>query len=205
MVARLLIALTTLVVFAAPAAAQDMPLLYDFTWTVDSRYSPLSGGPGTRLHLDGSGLLTYTASPESRQVTMSFGTPSNGGNFSFISVGTSAGLHPDDTFRFTTGLEALNPPIPGGCGAYPGGRDCRVAAFTTPSNAFAAPSSFTLLGQYGYDCLGRPGMSCNGAGNWESMLHGSATLHVASALEPASTGLVGMALLGAAWLRRRQR
>jgi len=83
MVARLLIALTTLVLFAAPAAAQDMPLLYDFTWTVDSGYSPLSGGPGTRLHLDGSGLLTYTASPESHQVTMTFGTPSKGGDFSF--------------------------------------------------------------------------------------------------------------------------
>src|SRR5262249_4899871 len=137
---------------------------------------------------------------------MSFGTPTNGGTFSFVQVGTAPGLHADDTFSFTTGLEARNPPIPGGCGAFPGGRDCRVAEFTTPSNAFAAPSSFTLSASYGFECLPRSGTACNGAGSWGSSLDGTATLHPASttAAEPVSLIVVAAGLLGARMLRRRR-
>jgi hypothetical protein len=193
--------------FATPAAAQDMPLLYDFTWTVHSTYQPQGGGAGTGANFSGSGLLTYTSNLEQNKVTMSFGTPSNGGSFSFISVGTGAGLHADDTFSFTTGLEALNPPMPGGCGMFPAPAraSCRVAEFTTPSNAFAAPSSFTLMGEYGFSCLGPFAPGCNGAVGWQSSLDGTASLHSATASEPLTLVVVAAGLLTAGALGRRRR
>src|SRR5262245_17894353 len=202
------------IVLVPPAMAQDMPALtYDFTWTINSSYSAVgNSGPAQHVSLSGSGPLTYVANPASSTgtagtVTMSFGTPSNGGNFSFLNVGTAPGLHADDTFSFTTGLEALNPPIPGGCGRFPAQGPCRVAEFTTPSNAFAAPSSFTLSGSYGFQCLSQFGAGCNGAASWESMLTGTATLHTstATATEPASLIIVAAFLIGARALGRRRR
>jgi hypothetical protein len=208
-----ILAAVVIPLLVSPAMAQDMPVLtYDFTWTVDSGYSALNGGGNTTAHFTGSGPLTYVATPPnsatnftSGSVTMSFGTPTNGGHFEFVSVGTAAGLHADDTFSFTTGLEALNPPIPPGCGRFPSQGPCRVAEFTTPSNAFAAPSSFTLEGQYSFSCPG-PGIGCNGAGSWSSSLTGTATLHTttAAAAEPGSLIVVAAGLLGARMLRRRR-
>jgi hypothetical protein len=191
------------------AMAQDMPpLTYDFTWAVNSNYTAVSGGH-TSAHFTGSGPLTYVASPQVGfgMVTMSFGTPSNGGIFRFNQVGTGSGPHPDDNFSFTTGLETLNPPFSGSCGSFPSQSPCRVAAFTTPSNAFATPSSFTLYGQYGFQCLSQFGTGCNGAASWESMLTGTATLHTstATAAEPASLIVVAAGLLGARLLGRRRR
>ena len=208
MIARLLLALTAVVAFAAPAVAQDMPaLIYDFTWTVDSHYVPSNGGPRPTAHLTGSGPLVYTANEESRRVTMSFGTTSNGGNFTFDAVGTAPGVHADDNFKFTTGLEAFSPPIPGSCGRFPAQGDCRVAAFTTPSNAFAGPSSFKLEGYYAFDCLPQFGGGCNGAASWGSSLTGTATLHTstASAAEPTTLVVVAAGLLAAHALGRRRR
>jgi len=61
MITRLLLALTALVVFVTPAAAQDMPpLIYDFSWTVDSMYSPKTWS-ATSVHLTGDGLLSFSA------------------------------------------------------------------------------------------------------------------------------------------------
>ena len=203
-----ILASVVILLLVTPAVAQDMPALtYDFTWTVNSTYSPLGGGNNTTVHMTGSGPLTYVASPESfGLITMSFGTPSNGGAFRFHEVGTAAGLHPEDDFSFTTGLESLNPPIPASCGRFPGGRNCRVAEFTTPSNALAAPSSFTLSAIYGFGCLSQFGVGCNGAASWESSLDGTATLHTASttAAEPASLIVVAVGLLGARLLGRRR-
>ena len=122
-------------------------------------------------------------------------------------VGTAPGVHADDNFKFTTGLEAFNPPIPGSCGRFPAQGDCRVAAFTTPNNAFAAPSSFKLEGYYAFDCLPQFGGGCNGAASWGSSLTGTATLHTstASAAEPTTLVVVAAGLLAARALGRRRR
>jgi hypothetical protein len=199
-----------ILILVAPALAQDMPtLIYDFTWSINSNYHAIGdSGPSTHVSLSGSGPLTYAANPQVGfgMVTMSFGTPSNGGIFRFNQVGTGSGPHPDDNFSFTTGLETLNPPFSGSCGSFPSQSPCRVAAFTTPGNAFATPSSFTLYGQYGFQCLSQFGTGCNGAASWESMLTGTATLHTASATaaEPASLIVVAAGLVGARMLRRRR-
>src|SRR5262249_50874842 len=120
--------------------------------------------------------------------------------------GGGGGPHGDARSSSTGGPGAGTPPIPGGCGAFPGGRDCRVAEFTTPSNAFATPSSFTLSASYGFECLSQFGTGCNGAAGWNSSLTGTATLHTASttAAEPASLIVVVAGLLGARMLRRRR-
>jgi hypothetical protein len=202
-----ILATCVILISVSAAMAQDMPpLTYDFTWTVNSTYHA-QGDPGPSSHtsFSGSGPLTYVASlrpqPLFGEVTMSF----SGGTFRFHEVGTAAGVHADDDFSFTTGLEAHNPPIPGSCGSFPAQGNCRVAAFTTASNAFAAPSSFTLTANYGFECLPQFG-GCNGAGSWSSSLDGVATLHTstASAAEPATLIVVAASLVGAARMVRRR-
>src|SRR5262249_29130357 len=156
-------------------------------------YSPQGGGNNTTVHTTGSGPLTYVANPGAGTGgagtgTMSLRPPTHGGTVSFVQVGTAPGLPAGQPVLFTPGPPARTPPGPGGSGAFRGGRDCGVAEFTTPSKAFAAPSSFTLSASYGFECLPQSGTACNGAGSWGSSLDGTATLHTASttAAEPVS-------------------
>jgi hypothetical protein len=190
------------IVFVTPATAQDMPaLIYDFTWTIDSSYVSKANAR-TAAHLSGSGLLTFTAQPDLNRINMTFGDARSGGNLDFHAIGTRPGLHADDTY--TTGLEALNPPYVGGCGQYPGGRNCRVAEFTTPDSP-TAPSSFTLNATYNFRCYYNAGHGCGDASSWGSLRTGTATRHVASAAEPTTLVVVAAGLLAARALGRRRR
>src|SRR5262249_7312730 len=134
-----ILASVVILLFVTPAMAQDMPALtYDFSWTVNSTYSPQGGGNNTTVHTTGSGPLTYVANPGAGTggagtVTMSFGTPTNGGTFSFVQVGTAPGPHADDTFSFTTGPEGPNPPPPRALRAFPRAPGCPGARCRAPS------------------------------------------------------------------------